>query len=813
MINYAAIGLISAATILLELALLRLFAVQQFYHFAFMAISLALLGAGASGSVLSIRSRSFSSPILSLIFGLSTLAAYLVINYLPFDSFSIAWDSRQLGYLALYFLSAAVPFFFTGLIVGGELMTTGRAADGQAGGGSHLVYGSNLIGSAAGALITLPVLALIGGEGAVFLAAALGSAAGLLFVYEEWKRGRGAGGIPFKVAALGAVITICLVIVLTRPSFLDQRLSPYKALSVLSNALDSRQLFTGWDAAARIDAVESSAIHVMPGLSLSSAVGPPSQIGLTIDGDNLMPINGLSPESSQAQTLAENLPVGLAHQLRPASNTLVLEAGAGSDVLFALAMGAASVTAVEENSLIIDLVQNQLNQYSGELYRKPQVEVVNQSNRVFAGQYGLGRQLGEGEYDLAILSLTDTHRPVTSGAYSLTEDYRYTVEAFEDYIKTLNNDGILMVTRWLQTPPTESARTFGSIAESLNNLGLNPGDHLVAFRTLRTMTILASPEPFSAKETKQIRDYLDKRGFDIVYYSGVQPGELNRHNLISEPVYHSLFEQILSDSEWTYKDYRFDIRPPRDDRPFYHHYFKWRQTPEILASLGLTWQPFGGSGYFVLVALLILVLLASIILIIGPLILSGKAKGLREAVPIRYWRPRVLVYFACLGLAFLFVELPLAQQFILLLDQPVTALAVVLFSILFFSGIGSLTVRLWPLRWGLTALVLLIVLYPYILGAFSGWALGLEQWARVGTAILITAPLGYLMGLPFAGGLAVVEGQQPALVPWSWGINGTFSVISSVLAVMIALSLGFSAVFWLGAAAYALALLVFYRLM
>ena len=149
MLYYAAIVLISAATILLELALLRLFAVQQFYHFAFMVISLALLGAGASGSILSIWRRRFSPAALCLAFGIATVGAYLTINYLPFDSFSIAWDSRQLLFLAIYFLAVAVPFLFAGLLIGGELMSAGAGEPGQRGRpGSHQIYGANLIGSA-----------------------------------------------------------------------------------------------------------------------------------------------------------------------------------------------------------------------------------------------------------------------------------------------------------------------------------------------------------------------------------------------------------------------------------------------------------------------------------------------------------------------------------------------------------------------------------------------------------------------------------------------------------------------------------------
>lgn len=799
---YFTIALVSAATILLELALLRLFAVQQFYHFAFMAISLALLGAGASGSILSLRGRRFSPAGNSLAFALTTLGAYLIINYLPFDSFSIAWDSRQLFYLAIYFLAAAVPFLFAGLVIGGELMGAGRN-----GGGSHRVYGANLIGSAAGSLISLLILEAFSGVGAVIVAIIMGAISGLSFTLLDIHRRERTVRDLVTIGVASGLILVGALALIRPPAFFAQQLSPYKTLAVLSQALDSRHVLTTWDATARVDVVEGSTIHVMPGLSLLSPYGPPPQAGLMLDGDNLMPITGLPPDSQQAQVLANYLPNGVIHRLRPQAHTLVIEAGTGMDVLFALAGGAGQVTAVEENGLVNEIVEKQYGAFTGGLYQDPRVSVTTQSGRVFVRQGS--RASWEERYDVAVVALTDPHRPVTSGAYSLTEDYVYTVEAFGDYLNTLEDDGLLMVTRWLQTPPSESGRTFGAIAAALEKRGLDPAEHLMAFRTLRTMTILAGRQPFSEQEIKTVGDFLEKANFDFVYYPGIRADELNRFNVLNEPVYHDLFSQILANPDETYATYRFDIRPPTDDRPFFFHYFKWRQTPEILATLGLTWQPFGGSGYFVLVALLILVSLAAAFLIVGPLLLRRRERRLREQVGIPLWRWRVFAYFACLGLAFLFVEVPLAQRFILLLDQPVTALAVVLFAILLFSGLGSLTLKRWRFPMGLALLILLIMLYPFLLRPVTDVALGQPEWVRILLTILIIAPLGYLMGLPFAGGLQVVESNEPGLVPWAWAINGSFSVISSVLAVMVALSWGFSTVLWLGAAAYMGALLSF----
>jgi hypothetical protein len=590
-----------------------------------------------------------------------------------------------------------------------------------------------------------------------------------------------------------------------RPAFLAQRLSPYKTLSLLSQVADFKHVLTTWDATARVDIVESSAIHVMPGLSLWSPVGPPSQAGLLLDGDNLMPILGLSPDSEEAALLADYSPEGVSFRLRPHSQSLVIEAGTGTAVLFALAAGAEHVTAVEDNRLIIEAIQNNYQEFSAGLYTDSRVTVVNQSGRIF------GRQPGTERYDLVFIALTDPHRPVTSGAYSLTENYVYTVEAIRDYLGILNDQGWLVTTRWLQTPPSESARTFGMIATALAESGRDPPTHLVAIRSLRTMTVLASAKPITEAEIEIVRTFLSQRGFDAVYFPGIRPDEVNRYNILPEPVYSRLFADILTDAKDTYADYRFEIRPPTDDHPFFFHFFKWRQTPEILASLGLSWQPFGGSGFFVLVALFLLVGLASVLFIAGPLLLKRNRSSYRQAT-MHTWRLRVFVYFAALGLAFLFVEVPLAQRFILVLEQPVTALAAVLFALLLFSGFGSLTVERWRLSPALAVLVLLISLYPLILQPVSTLALRMPDWGRIGLTVLVLAPLGYLMGIPFAAGLRRVEDREPTLVPWAWAINGSFSVISAVMAVMVALSWGFSAVLWLGAAAYAVAFFAFAHL-
>jgi hypothetical protein len=272
---------------------------------------------------------------------------------------------------------------------------------------------------------------------------------------------------------------------------------------------------------------------------------------------------------------------------------------------------------------------------------------------------------------------------------------------------------------------------------------------------------------------------------------------VNLYNVLPEPDYTRACVGLLEaeDREGWYRAYPFDVEPPRDNRPFFGHFFKWGQAPEALAMAGHTWQPFGGAGYFVLLALLALALLAAGVLILLPLAMRKRAK--REGA-----LGATLGYFALLGMGYLCVEIPLLQQFILFLGHPAYAMATVLFALLLFSGLGSLLSRRAPLR-------LALILLPALVG---GYALGLPVLfeatlaaplgGRLVIAVAALAPPGLLMGMPFPKGLALLEQQTPAIVAWAWGVNGAISVVASILAALLALSFGFSAVLAVGAVCY-----------
>lgn len=777
---YGGVGLFSATALLFQVTLTRLFSVAQFYHFAFLVVSLALLGFGASGSLLAAWPRLRSPgwrPVWALAFGPALIGAYLVLNRWAFDSYAIAWDRAQVWRLLANLLCLAVPFTLAGALIGALLADPALAAG--------RVYGANMIGSAAGAALAPLLLAWLGDERILLLASALAACSGMILVPAGLRRAR--AGQAFGLLVTGA----SLALLLTPPEALTIEPSPYKALSHFRRNPDATLAMPRHNAYSRLDIVRSPTIHVAPGLSMTYLSAPPPQVGLLLDGDNLLPVvqAGAAPVA-----FAEAMPASVALRLRAEPEVLVLGAGGGMDAWIALHNGARSVVAVEANGLVVGALRGELRAWAG-LADDPRVTLVQQEPRAFARQ-------NDSRFSVVQIALTDAYRPVTSGAFTLTENYALTVEAFSAYLNLLEQDGLLLLTRWLQNPPSEEVRALGLILAALDPLVSDPAQHVVAFRSFQTMTFVVKRAPFTAEEIARVLAEAERLKYDMVLAPGLPPEAVNRYARLPEPVYHATLTRLLASDDRAafYAAYDFDVRPPTDDRPFFFHFFRWRQTPEILDNLGRTWQPFGGSGYFVLVALLSFAALAAGLFVMLPVALAGRFRRALRAVP-RRTRARTLVYFASLGLAFLFIEVATIQQFVLILGQPTLALATVLATLLLASGIGSALSDRLPWGRALAALVVVAALWPWLMrGAFGG-ALELPTGARWALSVLALAPLGLLMGVPFARGLEAIR-SAPDLAPWAWAINGGASVISAVLAALLALSLGFTPVLWTGAALY-----------
>jgi hypothetical protein len=771
----AGLGLSAAGSLAFEISLTRIFAIQQFHSFAFLVVSLAVMGTAASGVALSLRPDPPSLARLAFASALAMGLCYAVINFVPFDSYVILWDPRQFVALVLYCFMSGLPFFFVGWATGACLAEAGERA--------YLPYAANLVGAGAGCAVALGAHTVHGPI------SGLGAATGLALL------GAAAFSARRREAILCTLAAVTVVILgLSPPPALELRLSPYKPLSSALLSEGAVRTLTLYGASERMDGVESESTHVYPGLSLNAGVTPPPQVALYIDGDGPLPITGLAPHSTTAENLARHMPGGLAYELRPQAETLIVDPGAGEEALVALSLGAEHVAMAMDEPLVLDVLEGRYRSFSGDLLQLPGVTPLRQSARS-ALRTG-------GEYDVIDFALSDPYRPITAGAYTLSENYTLTVEAIADALSRLDDDGLLVVTRWLGTPPSEETRLFNIVLTALDDAGLNPPrDHVLAYRGMRTATVLAGRRAFTPAELTTVRQFLEGNGFDPIVLPDLKPEELNRFNQLPEDTYNTLFESLLSDPKIVEASYPFDIRPTTDDKPYFFHFFRWSQIPDILRTLGTTWEPFGGSGYLVLIILLAIMTLISLPLAIAPRLLW--MRGARVKTP----SGSVLTYFAALGAGYLLVEIPLIQQSTLLVDRPSIALAVVLFTLLIASGLGSLASSKVDPR--LAGLALVVVLLTTLLGApvaihaALGWTLPF----RIALAVALCGPVGFMMGMPFVAGLRSISRSGPGPVAWVWAVNGAASGVSGVLAAMIGLTWGLRAAMGAGLVAYATAAL------
>lgn len=795
--------LLAMAGLAWEVALTRLFALTQFYHFAFLAVNVALLGFGAGGTLLSLK-PGWTEPtvssattarrleMLGMGFAGTLLLGYGVVNGLPFDSYAIAWDRRQIVLLAVYYLALALPFFGVGLAIGLALAVSPT--------GSHRLYGANLLGSALGALAAAWLFPHLGLAGLVFALAGLGvlAALGVSLLGNRTPVGR------WRPWLYAATLGLLLLAAWRPPAIAQPRLSPYKTLSQLLLVPETRPVLGRDGMATRIDVLAGPSIRSLPGLSLRYEGPLPPQYALLSNGDDLSPV--LDTRHAVDWAFLAYLPEAPAYALAPPGPALVLGPRGGLAIWQALggltSHPARSVVAVEAEAEAVAAVDALLAEASP--YRHPAVTPVVRTIRSFLAA-------DRNRYAVIHLALARPFRPVTSGAFSLVEDYTLTTEAVVAYLEHLAPGGILVLTRWLQMPPSEDLRALGLLVAGLRQHGIaDPGRYIVALRGLQTVTFWVKMTPWRADELAQVRTWANARRFDLALAPDLQPDEINRFQVVPDALYERTYAELLAAADFRryLADQPFAVTPPTDDHPFFFHFFKWAQTPLILRTLGQTWQPFGGSGMLVLVALLLLAVLASALFILLPLAVSLRRQ---EASPAgnAAARPRrgvVFLYFAALGLGFLLVEIPLIQRFILFLGHPTLAAAITLAGVLFWSGLGSLLALRLPWSAALAALIGVVALYAFGLQPVLTALLAVGLGGRLLLAWLLLAPLGLLLGMPFPRGWRWLQTTAPHLAPWAWAINGSASVVSAVLAALLALEWGFTAVLLTGMACYGVAL-------
>jgi len=741
--------LVSTVQLYLSLFLTRFFSISQGYHWAFLVIGLALLGSGASGSFLYIVKYSISNSIKiirisSFLLPLSIFLSYAINNIIPFDPYLIPWYPQQIFLWVINFLSLLIPFFLIGLIIVLSLTLFPEI--------SEQIYGLTFIGGSIGILILNFSLSIFSEYHALILSIFLSLIA---FIILSWKD---------KSLRILGFITILAFFTISITTEIPIKFSPYKDIEQIKRYPNTKIISTKRNAYSRIDIIENPSLRYAPGLSYRFTGDIPHGLGFTIDGENMKGIikeNGFTTYLPQA---------GFFYILKN-PKVLIIEPGGGLDIVLSIEKKAKEITSVTENPFIAEILQKNFKN----------IKTILENPRVFLKRT-------KEKYDLIIFSLQESFHVVTVGTYSLNENYLLTKEAIKSAFSLLKEDGILGFTRWLQRPPTEELRLLITIYYALKELGIRDIErHILIYRSLNTMSFLVKRSPFTHYDINKIKNFLEEKAFDLVFYFNIKEEETNKFCILPEDIYFKNITGFLKEREIFIEKYPFEISPSSDDKPFFFHFFKTSHIPEILRNWGKIWLPFGGAGFLIVWLILFFVFIISFALIFLPLLRQKRLRFDKKLIKFYF-------YFTLIGLSYLFLEISLMQKFILYLGKPIYSFSTILFSILFFSGIGSFLSKrikiLFP--YPIALLAIFIILLPFILNPLIENTLSLPFFFRTLISIGIIGFLGLLMGMPFPLGLELAKGYNPDVISWIYAINGFSSVISSFSSPLISISYGFN---------------------
>jgi hypothetical protein len=776
----AGIAAVSAALLMTELALTRIFSVTMYYHFAFLAISIALFGLSASGVAVYLARRRLSAiepgVLLSAAALTHALATLVTLACLVRIRVGLNYSPANLGLMLAIYALAALPFF-----TGGSVMSIAFARMSDR---INVLYAADLIGAASGCLILIPLLNWLGAPGVVMTAAALSTAAAIAFAPAPQRR-RFAAIAVILIGAAGAAQLAGA--------------APFDVIDTKGHVGD-RILFSKWNSFSRVAVYDRP--HGDWSLSPKFTGTRAPSLYMDIDSAASTPIlEGTGQVADAAYLRYELTAIGYHLAERPGGFTaLVIGPGGGRDLLSALVFGASHVDGVEINPIIArDVMLDRFRQYSGGVYANPRVSIEVDDGRNFVRR-------STSKYDVIQASLVDTWAATAAGAYTLTENSLYTKEAFGEYVDHLTDGGLLTITRWV----FDGLRLVSLAQDACAERGLDASTRLAIIRYDRVATFLLSKHPFTAAEVARLGDVSNQLGFSILYAPGLppppaveEPIEMQRTGT-SAADYRRLI--LASNRQQFLSSYPLDESSTTDDRPFFFHTTRLRDQMQVAFGRSMLF----GNGLSALMTLMAISAMLVILFVIGPLLVSGERPG-------RGWGAW-LAYFGALGAGFMLLEVALLQRFVLLLGHPVYSLTVTLFSLLLGTGLGSLiSRRIEPARVR-DITVMAIVGVALVASAAALWLAQLIDigipWAlptRIAFAVALIAPVGILLGMPLPGGMRLVAADRADIIPWGWGINGAFSVVGATLAVFIAMNWGFSVTLFSAAAVYTLAALTLWR--
>lgn len=862
--HYLAIGLVAGAIIALQIAVMRVFAVGSWSHFGSLVVSLAMLGFSLSSVVIFAGKAWFdrhwqgAAATALLLIGPLAVGCNLVAQTVPFNAIFLVSDPGQKWRLLANFLLYLLPFlagaFFLGIV-----FLKSRTAFAR-------VYFADLTGSGLAGLVVLGAMYLFSPETIVVVPLLLwGLGAVLWFLAFGMARGAVA-------AALVAILSIAGYLLLPGLTGVpDIAVSQYKGVAYARNFPDGKRIYRSISPFGDLQVYASSYMHFAPGLSDNAAFGLPeipanTYVGMYRDGDG--PEGIMRDLASAEQVYFRYLPMHYPYVVKTNPKTFVVQFGGGISTQAALNAGSASVTVAEGNPMVLKAFRDPtLKDVTGDILADPRLHVIDYDGRLYLANT-------DERYDVIDLSLADSVGLSNPGGFAISEKYAYTREAMLSYMHALADGGVLSVTLWnKEEPPKSILKLYSTIAEAARTFypAGAPNDIFAASSYLSTTTVLFKRGGFSEAEIKTLRDYTKSMSWEEIYYPGM-PHDGSGDKKILDDYRASIFGDgqdatltqpaadpaaatppatgdcdptapadptldvcsgtqaapevlpatalqrmawhALLTGAWgkLAADYVFDMRPLSNDQPYFAAYVKTADLPATLDRLDLFQDDW---GYLLIWATLGIACVTAASLVLLPMVFGWRIVFSRSRCKLG-----TILYFACLGLGYIMVEVGLISRFTVALANPTVSASVLISSMLVFSGLGSLFAErifdrartLLPIV--LAAVGVLLLLYGLYLSPVLEWIGAYPYAVRLLFCFLLVSPPAFLMGMPMATAMTWLArlGKEHLFV-WAWGINGCFSVIGSAAVPIVATSFGLSAVLQWAAIAYVVAIPAFFAVL
>ena len=808
----SAITLISAAIISYEIWIMRVYSIGNWSHFGSLVVSIAMFGFGLFSTVLCIAKGHFQRHwavwihIAILALGPIFILVNSLAQCLPFNPIFLVSDPMQKYWLLGYFLLYFIPFLFGAMFIG-LVFLQGQQNFGK-------VYFANMFGSGLGGLAMLLAMYAVLPERLYFIPLALWALGAMLWLFDQ------------RRTQLWPALILSGCLGLAGAFAFDQiTVSPYKGVSYARHFPDVREVYRAANPQGLMEIYQSSFFHFAPGLSDMAALTlkrmpANAYLGMYFDSDGPVGIMKALPDTETEYL--NFLPMSMPYLLKSEPRVFVMQFGGGISTQLALRKGAREVTVAEGNSLVVQAIRHNpdLARFTGHILENRKLRLIPFDGRIAIRQTA-------GNFDLIDFSLSDSTGLSMPAGFSVTEKYQYTTEAFVSLMRALAKDGVLAVTIWnKEDPPKSTLRVMATAIAAARETGNQDisRNFFIAHTYLSTLTLLYKRDGFSPADLEALSKYCRQMSFEIVhspdivrphpdraavyeayrnvYFASNKPENNAVVNVTVGNLYAIVADSLIQgDVDSVEKEYVFNIRPLTNNRPYLSGFIKPGDLLHFFQQLDTISDEW---GYLLLWAILFQAILLGIVLMILPMIFGWRSLFSRQPGKVG-----LIIYFICLGIGYVAIEIGLIGKYVLVLSNPTISATVMITGLLIFSGLGSLVSTRYVDRARPTVaiacgvIVLGVLFHALFADRIFTLLAGQPYPLRIFISLLMLMPMAFFMGFPFALGMSALSrsGREHFFV-WAWGINGSFSVAGGVLAPVLSVLLGISASLLISAALY-----------